>query len=256
MSESFWDNSDGVLAIAHRGGAGLYSIDRFRKENTLEIFKAAKNLGYDYLELDVTSTADGKVIVLHVTTDRFERLLHKPSAPNAKRLQELTYAELKARLNRDIPTLGEIFQNFPDTKFLLDSKTDEVVEPLAQEIIKAEAYDRVYVNSFYLQRIARLQKLLGDKVTYGLIIGRYPRSVNRKLKALKRGSYSHVDLTAIVVPQRFINKGLIGLIHKQGLKAIVWTPNTAPQINRAMALGADGIISDNIKLLKEILASN
>jgi glycerophosphoryl diester phosphodiesterase len=250
---NFWGAGNKPIAIAHRGGAGLYSLDRFRRENTLEVFRAAKDMGYEYLELDVTSTSDGKVIVMHVTTDRFEAILHKPSAPNAKKIQELSHYDLKARLNRDIPTLGQILKEFPDTKFLIDSKTDEVVKPLAQEIIKAEAYGRVYLNSFYLHRVARLQELLGNKVTYGLIIGRYPEIVNRKLKALKKGEYVNAGLTAVVVPHRFINTGLIDLIHKQGLKALVWTPNTMPQINQALAVGADGIISDNTPLLHKLI---
>ena len=251
---SFWGSERPIL-IAHRGGAGFYSIDRYRRENTLEVFSAAKKLGYDYLELDVNSTADGKVIVMHVTTDRFEAVLHKPSAPNAKKMQKLTHPDLKKRLRREVPTLEDIFHAFPSTKFLIDSKTDEVVEPLAEEIIKAQAYDRVYLNSFYMHRVARLQELLGDKVTYGLIIGRYPRIFNRKLKALKKGRYIDAGLTAVVVPYRFINKGLITLIHKQSLKAIVWAPNTVLQINKACAVGVDGIVSDNIKLLKQVARS-
>ncbi len=252
MKSAFWDAKRPV-AIAHRGGAGLYNLDRHRRENTLKAFQAATRLGYGYLELDVTSTRDNKVIVLHVTTDRFEAMLYKRSAPSAKRMQNLTHSELKTLLGRDIPTLGEIFQKFPDTKFLIDSKTDEVVEPLATEVIKAKAYSRVFLNSFYLHRVIRLQKLLGDKVTYGLVIGRYPRVVNRKLKSLKNGEYAHAGLTAVVIPSRFMEKRLVSLAHKQGLKVIVWTPNTRNVMERAIGLGVDAIVSDNIELLKEVI---
>lgn len=251
---NFWGLSPPIL-IAHRGGAGLYSVGRHRRENTIEVFKAAKKLGYEYLELDVNSTADGKVVVMHVTTDRLEAIIHKPSAPNARKMQKLTHSDLKTQLRRDIPTLGDIFRAFPDTKFLIDSKTDEVVEPLAKEIIKAKAYDRVYLNSFYLHRVIRLQELLGNKVIYGLIVGRYPKILSRKLKALARGQYTNIGLTAIAMPYKFLNKNLIGLIHDQGLKILVWTPNTKAQISNVLTLNIDGIISDNIGLLKKIVSS-
>ena len=252
---SFWADTSKPIAIAHRGGAGFYTVDRFKRENTLKVFQAAAGLGYEYLELDVTATSDNRAIVLHVTTDRFETLLHKPSAPNAKKLQMLTYEQLKIRLNRQIPTLGEMLIKFPKTKFLIDCKTDKAVEPIAKEVIKAKAYDRVYLNSFYIHRVAKLQEILGKKVTYGLVVGRYPRLINKKLEDLLKGKYSDVGLTAIVLPYRFINQKMVGFLHKEGLKVLVWTPNTEPAIQRCIDLRVDGIISDNVRLLKEMLDS-
>lgn len=254
MSKGFWDSKT-PIAIAHRGGAGTYDFARFRRENTPQVFKAAQKLGYEYFELDVVSTADNKVIVLHVTTDRFEALLHKPSAPNAKKIQGYTYGELTKKLGRDIPLLEDIFRDFPATKFLIDAKTDEVVEPLAKTVVKAKAFQRVFLNSFYLHRVTRLQQILDDKVSYGLIIGRYPRLVNRKLLGLLKGKYTQESLQAIVLPYRFINRHLADFIHQEGLKLVVWTPNTSHNIERSLVLGSDGIISDNIKLLKRVMAA-
>src|SRR3954471_2532157 len=93
-SQSFFSEQR-PIAIVHRGGAGLYRLNRLRDENTLKVFKAATTLGYKYLELDVTNTNDGKVIVMHVTADKFEAMLHKPSAPNAQKIQEFNYSDLK-----------------------------------------------------------------------------------------------------------------------------------------------------------------
>src|SRR5690349_915532 len=47
------------LVFAHRGGGGLYP------ENTLEAFKYSAEMGVDVLELDVHSTADGELVVMH-----------------------------------------------------------------------------------------------------------------------------------------------------------------------------------------------
>lgn len=254
MAKGFWGTKL-PIAIAHRGGAGAYQLGRFRRENTLEVFKQAADLGFKYLELDTTLTKDGKVIVVHVTTDKFEALLHKPSAPNARKMQQYTYAELKTRLKRNIPTLATILRTFPDSRFLIDAKTDEVVEPLAAEIIKAKAFDRVFLNSFYLHRVARLKELLGDRVTYGLIIGRYPRLVNRKLHGLAAGEYAKAGLTAIILPYKFASRSLVDFIHQNGLKVVVWTPNTPSAIKRMLDFEADGIISDRIDLLKQVLES-
>jgi glycerophosphoryl diester phosphodiesterase len=256
MAGSFWDSQTKPIAIAHRGGAGLYDFDRYRQENTLSVFKAAVALGYQYLELDVTNTADNKVIVLHVTADKFEAMLLKPSAPSGDKLKQYTLVQLKKKLGRDIPLLEEVLAAFPKTRFLIDAKTDEVIEPLAKVIKKTKSMGRVYLNSFFIDRVLRLQQLLGHQLNCGVIIGRHPRLFNSRLRALDRGDYFGKGFAAITIPRRFLNKKMLSLIHRHGIKALVWAPNTEEQINQAVSLRVDGIISDNAKLLISRLKPN
>lgn len=252
-AHQLWGNQAKPIAIAHRGGAGLYKVNRYKFENTIQTFHKAVELGYQYLELDVILTADGEVVVLHATTDKLESLLRKPSAPSARNLQKLTYEQLKTRLNREVPSLKQILQSFPKSSFFIDPKTDEVVEPLAEVITQTKAWDQVYLNSFYLSRIERLRQLLGDKVAYGMIINRYPGLFNRKYRVLARGGYQNHGLSYIVFPDRFLGQRIVNMIHDQAFKALVWAPNTEPLINKAIKLGVDGIIADNAALLIKIL---
>jgi glycerophosphoryl diester phosphodiesterase len=249
MPDTFWNSNTKPIAIAHRGGAGLYDFDRYRQENTLNVFKSAIDLGYQYLEIDVTNTADNKVIVLHVTADKFEAMLLKPSAPSADKLRQYTFVQLKKKLGRDIPLLEEVLKAFPKTKFLIDAKTDEVVEPLAKVIKRTKALDRVYLNSFFIYRVVRLQQLLGHEINCGVIIGRHPRLFNSRLRALYDGDYFGKGFAAITIPKRYLNKKMLALIHRQGIKVLTWAPNTEKQINQAISLRVDGIISDNAALL-------
>ena len=46
-------------AFVHRGG------DEEKTENTLEAFKYSSDLGFVFMETDVQSTADGKVVIFH-----------------------------------------------------------------------------------------------------------------------------------------------------------------------------------------------
>ncbi len=57
-----WFETDGVLVIAHRGGAGLWP------ENTLFAFHEAVALGVDVLEMDLHETRDGELVVIHDAT--------------------------------------------------------------------------------------------------------------------------------------------------------------------------------------------
>lgn len=251
MADSFWGKPP--IAIAHRGGAGLISFDRHRRENTLEVFKQAVKIGYEYLELDVTNTADGKVVVLHVTADKFEKLLRKPSAPDAQKLQQYTYNELKKRLGRDIPTLEKVLKNLPDTKFLVDAKTDEVVEPLAGVITKTKSKNRVFLNSFFVHRVIELQNLLGKDLNCGVIIGRHPRPFNQRLKALRRGDYFNRDFSAIIIPRRYLSERLVKMVHGHDIKLLMWSANTPRQVEEAIKTGVDGVMTDAPELLLNAL---
>ena len=55
-------NPDKFLVIAHRGGRSL------GPENTLYTYRKAVKLGVDVLEMDVRSTSDGQLIILHADT--------------------------------------------------------------------------------------------------------------------------------------------------------------------------------------------
>ena len=54
-----------VVNVAHRGASGDYP------ENTLLAFRKALEIGVDEIELDLHSTKDGRLVVMHdATVDR------------------------------------------------------------------------------------------------------------------------------------------------------------------------------------------
>ena len=54
--------NNSIVVIAHRGE------HRSHPENTLPAFQAAMDMGADYVELDVRTTADGRLVLLHDRT--------------------------------------------------------------------------------------------------------------------------------------------------------------------------------------------
>ena len=52
-------DSDGPIAFAHRGGAGVHP------ENSMAAFAHAVELGFTHLETDVHATADGLAVAFH-----------------------------------------------------------------------------------------------------------------------------------------------------------------------------------------------
>jgi glycerophosphoryl diester phosphodiesterase len=255
MADFFPDDNDRPIAIAHRGGAAAFGSDKYKRENTLEAFSAVWKMGYKYLEMDVISTRDNKVIVLHVAKNGLESIFRKKDAPSSQQLQQMTYGQLKQRLGRDIPSLDQVLKTFPEAKFLIDAKTNEVVEPLAQVIKENKAVDRVCLASFYPHRIVKLRQLLGDRAYLGLIISRSPLHFGRQWNRLKRAGWRDSTSVSIILwPAVLLSKRRVNLLHKWGLRVLAWTPNSRQSITGSVNKGVDGVISDNASLLKELLA--
>lgn len=96
-----------IAVIAHRGGAGIMP------ENTLAAFQRAIQLGCDYVEVDVRTTRDGKLVILHDSTlDR--------TTDGSGKVRDLTLAAVR-RLDagakfspryrgEKVPTLDEVFE--------------------------------------------------------------------------------------------------------------------------------------------------
>ena len=130
------------LAFAHRGGAYHPEIEGL--ENTLAAFRHAVALGYTYLETDVHVTSDGVLLAFHDTV--LDRVTDRTGSIAAS-----TYAEVQRALiggSEPVPTLGELFDAFPDARFNIDLKSEGAVEALAAFIEERDAWDRVLVGSF------------------------------------------------------------------------------------------------------------
>jgi glycerophosphoryl diester phosphodiesterase len=248
MPKGFWDNSSWPLAIAHRGGDGAGQ----GKRNTMAAFRAAGRLGYGYFETDVINTKDGQVIIAHGALNPLTARLRDTFS--CKTLQSLTYAEIKASLRvsgEKIPLLEDLLRAFPNGRFLIDPKTDEVMAPLAELLIKLKVLDRVCVGSFRYGRVKHMNSLLKSKAATGLIIGR--NNWLKYLPRLKTGRLAHVQ--AVYLHHSFVSRPMLSLIRRHGFKVLVWTPNSPLGIKHAIRCGADGVISDRVGLLKEIIES-
>jgi len=86
----------------------------------------------------------------------------------------------------------------------------------------------------------------GSPWTAGMVVHRLGGSVPRAVKAAGGAVWSphHLDLTPANVAEA----------RALGLKIVPWTVNTVAEIERALDLGIDGLISDYPDLLREIVA--
>jgi glycerophosphoryl diester phosphodiesterase len=239
-------------AFAHRGGA-TYPPNLFR-ENSMHAFKEAVALGYRYLETDVHATRDGVLLAFHdQVLDRVTD--HRGTIAN------LTYAEVsEARIHGidPIPTLSELLTEFPDARFNVDAKSPAAVAVLVSTIEEYEAYDRVCVSSFGIRRIHELRRRLGSRVpsaasALGIAANRFAPWLTWSLN-----TPAPVLQMPISLPMRgrrltVLTPALVEAVHRAGKKVQIWTIDDSEIMERLIDAGVDGIFTDRIDTLKDVL---
>lgn len=240
----------GPLAFAHRGGAKYEPNDGI--ENSMAAFGNAVGMGYRYLETDVHATSDGVLVAFHDET--LDRVTDRQG-----RIADLPFSEVeKARIGgrEPIALLEDLLDTWPDARFNIDVKEANAIEPLVRAVERTKAHGRICVSSFSGRRVKRARKLLGPEVASGLApLGialvrlPLPRALGRLLVA---------DVPCVQVPVsyygfRILTKGFVDLAHALGKQVHVWTVDEADEMRALLDLGVDGLITDRIDTLRDVL---
>ncbi|WP_159700174.1 glycerophosphodiester phosphodiesterase [Arthrobacter sp. 18067] len=243
------DGSVGPLPFAHRG----FSLDGL--ENSMAAFKAAVELGTVHLETDVHTTSDGVLLVFHDSS--LDRV-----TDSVGDIASLTASEVAlARIGgvEPVPTFDELVSALPGARLNLDVKDWNSVGPMAEAIEKHGIHDLVLVTSFSDRRrravLSRLSRRVassaGSSLTaiFVLLGPVLPARLARKLLA---------GVDVFQVPVRYgrlpvVTPGFIRRAHRLGRQVHVWTINDPAEMDRLLDLGIDGVVSDRVDLLKEVL---
>ncbi|MDR6861886.1 glycerophosphodiester phosphodiesterase [Phycicoccus sp. 3266] len=242
------------IGLAHRGGAKL--ADNLHLENSLAAFRRAVDLGYRYLETDVHATSDGVLLAFHdAVLDRV--------TDRAGRIADLPWSVVRsARINgtEPIPLLSDLLEELPTARLNIDVKAPGAVAPLAEVVARHGAVDRVCVGSFSDRRLRAVRRLLGP----GLATSAGPAEVAALRFAPERlAQWLRSPAAALQVPTAHVVGGrtvelvtpeLLDRAHGMGKHVHVWTVDDAQEMHRLLDLGVDGIVSDRIDTLAEVLA--
>ena len=232
------------IAIAHRGGQGKAA------ENTLEAFSQAISLGYKYIETDIHSTKDEKIVLFH--DDMLDRITNGRGLVNNYSFTELEKFKVNGKYK--IPSLEEVILSWPDVFLNIDCKADNGVLPLVKILKETpKLLNKICIGSFSGKRLEFIRNSLGSKVCTSC-------SPSEVIK-IKLSSYgvkqSPVRANCIQIPEYHygipvLDKNLIKESHILGLKVHVWTINKRKDIEKMLDYGIDGIISDEIEILKSV----
>jgi glycerophosphoryl diester phosphodiesterase len=236
-------------AFAHRGGAA------HAPENSWTAFKHAVKLGYSYLETDARATSDGKLMAFH---DRTLDRVTDGSGPISSR----TYEEVKALRvagTEPIPLIEDLLGAWPGVRFNIDLKDEAGIALLAGVLRRTGAWDRVCVTSFSGSRLRAARGLLDRPVcmaTSPAVIAavRYAAGAAGEPGAGPLGRrLARWQVRCAQVPGRVASRSFMRRAHALGLDVHVWTINDRAEMVRLLDLGVDGIMTDHISVLREVL---
>lgn len=259
------------LVMAHRGGAGLWP------ENTIHAFARAAALGVDVLELDLHSTSDGALVIIHDGT--VERTTNGAGAVGALTLAELKKLDAGYRWTNDggrtfpfrgrsvtIPTLREVLEAFPQARLNIDIKGSPppaLVKDFCRSLRESRATANVNVASFSWQTLTEFRRecpevttsagfdevlaLLSDAQAGG------PQQQQQQGAAADKASLRAVQVPESAGGRQLLTAELVEAAHRRGLEVHVWTINDEAGMRRMIKLGVDGIITDRPDILIELL---
>ena len=117
---------------------------------------------------------------------------------------------------------------------------------------RTASWDRVCVSSFSGARLLAAQRSLDRPIC--LAVTPAAIAAMRFLGLPGKEMARRLGAQCAQVPRQIATRGFIRRAHEVGLDVHVWTLNTRAEIERALDLGADGVMTDDVVLLRDILA--
>jgi len=236
--------ADDVQIIAHRGAAGA------APENTMAAFRQAVADETDWVELDVQESADGEIVVIHdsdfmklsgVNLKVWEATMEQVAGIDIGSWFAPEFAAERA------PLLADVLAEFRgQAKFIVELKYyghDQQLEQRVINLIEAAGMQSdIMLMSLEYAGIQKVRSLRPDwKV--GL------------LSARAVGRLTQLDADFLAVNLALAKPTLLQAAHAAGKELYVWTVNDALAMSQMMSLGVDGIITDEPRLAREVLAA-
>jgi len=215
-----------VVIIGHRGAAG------HAPENTLAAIRKGIDLGVDFVEIDVRRTADGVLVALHdETVNR--------TTNGRGRVDRLSLRDVKrfnAGNGEHIPTVGEVLEAARGrVGLMLELKVVGVAQTTTAAVQEAGFKEPVIYASFLHNELSEVRSA-DPEATLMVLFGRLPGAPIARAIEYRP---SHVGLRHDTATRR-----LVDAFHEEDLLVFVYTVDSPRDIQHALSVGVDGVISN------------
>ena len=215
-----------ILRIGHRGARG------HAPENTLAAIECAIALHAHLVEFDVRATRDGQLVLLHdATLDRTTN----GQGPIAEQLwsdvQRLTAGE-----GQPVPLLADALRTASGRiGVMIEIKAEGTARQICRTVHDVRFSGPVLYASYLHDELLEVRRMEPQAQTLALIEA---VPVNRTAFATDAQA-THVGVAFDVLTPSFL-----AALHERSLRVFVYTVNEPADIQRAKAMGVDGIVSD------------
>ena len=244
--------------IAHGNGRALMP------GNTLEAGVHALSVGADILELDIHLTADNHLVVRHDdiidTTTNGAGVIAEMTLAAIQQydvgFHEIDYPELVGPDDIVVPTLESLFQQLPESRFLIELKPEntDAADRLCSLITQYALAKQVVVGSFH-SSVLRYFRANCPSVSTSL-----GQTEVVSLLALSLLGLAHLYESPGVSVQlpwqyggvTFLTASLVDILQDLNFKVEVWTVNDPVIMRELIKMGVDGVITDRPDILKQL----
>jgi glycerophosphoryl diester phosphodiesterase len=258
MKHPFLERLKPVLNIAHRGGALL------SPENTRFAFqRALREFGCDMLELDVRSSLDDEVVVIHDAS--VDRTTNGSGEVSGHRWSEL--ANLDAGFHfpgqrfrgqgHRMMHFGELLDDFPDVLMNVEIKDLRTVDPFLSMVkSNPQCLDRLCLGSQLDEVAHRLRDALPGACMFYPENALFEFVVAAKTHAhIPPAPFQVLDMPMFWEGETIVDAAFVSFAKAHHKWINVWTLDDETQIRQAIDAGVGGIMSDRPDVLQRVLLS-
>ena len=235
-----------ILIMGHRGASAI------APENTLKAFEKAIDLKADFIEFDVQETLDGELVIIH--DEDIKRITGHDGIISKMTLNELKMLDFGE--GEKIPTLEELVKRTKNRiKLNCEIKVKGITEKVIKIFRKWDILNTTIVSSFIHEELLAIQKLTPSvrlaslEPTPGTIKIDWIRKKEMIEYCINNKLYA-INPIVMMVDQQFIDYA-----HANDIKVFPWTVDSRISIKKLIRLGADGIITNDITKVKDIIKS-
>ena len=230
------------LWIAHRGAG------RLAPENTLAAFRLGAAHGYRAFECDVKLSRDGVPFLLHDST--LERTTSGQGPADALDWAELSRLDAGSWLGRNwagepVPTLDALARFCMANGHALNieikpspGRERETGAVVAREVRRLWAGQTPPLLSSFKPEALEAAKAEASELPRALLLDALPPAWLDEARAL--------GCVAVVTAYSLMARDVADRLHPEGLKALCYTVNDPAEVQRLVALGIEGIITDAV----------
>ncbi len=245
----FYDAEARTRVIAHRGFSGA------APENTLASVRAAIEVKADMVEIDVTLTTDGHIVVIHdETLDRTTDGSGDVFRATLAELQELDAGSWfdPSFAGEHIPTLDDVLAEVEgrilvNVEIKSEAVARGVVTKVASAIREHGMVDQVVVSSFSPMALQEMHSVAPEIRTAVL----YNTTYHRGQDAVEIVT----DLGASVfnIKRQRLTRRMLRRCRENGIPVGIYTVNKTRRMRRLVKKGINAIFTDHPNLLLEVL---